>query len=64
MHKLTIRSINGGTHLFLDDFELQMVTGYELKSNTPAEAELVLKLTVSNAEVLADDSGDNLGGNA
>lgn len=62
MHELTIKSSNGRTRLFLDDFELQSVTGYELKSNRPSEAELMLKLIVSNTQVLSDDSSNDLGG--
>lgn len=52
MHKLTISAVNRGTILQLDDFELQAVTGYELKSITPQISELVLRLNVSNTKML------------
>lgn len=61
MHKLTIKKGKHGAKLFLDDFELQTVTGYELNSITPQISELVLRLNVSNTEVLADNSGGSFG---
>ena len=62
MHKLTIIATSHGRKMLLDNFELEAVSGFELKSITPKFSELTVKLTVSNAEIFPDDSGNNLSG--
>ena len=56
MHKLTIIATSHGRKM------LEAVSGFELKSITPKFSELTVKLTVSNAEIFSDDSGNNLSG--
>lgn len=47
MHKLSINRNGENTRIALDDFELEDVTGYEIKGSAAGTTELTLKIVVN-----------------
>ena len=54
MHKLKIVTKDGCTNVFLDDFEVDGVVEYKLKSSDNDLTELKLKIIVHNSEFGTD----------
>lgn len=63
-HKVKIEQIDRKTEVYLDDFKVKGVVGYEVKS--PANTgitELTLRVLVDNLHLGFDDCGNNFGSN-
>ncbi|WP_163243901.1 hypothetical protein [Clostridium sporogenes] len=51
MHNLTVSSNDKNTKIKLDNFELQNVIGYEIKSSDNGTTELMIKILVNNSKI-------------
>ncbi|WP_155722884.1 hypothetical protein [Clostridium sporogenes] len=51
MHKLTVSSNEKNTKITLDNFELQNVIGYEIKSSDIGTTELMIKILVNDSKI-------------
>lgn len=60
-HNLRIAQKDGKTGIYLDNFKIEGVMGYEVKSSDhKGMAELSLKIMVNNLHLGSDDGGNDI----